>query len=155
MSCVFSSKDNEHIISMCETIEDATQDMLLEYTSSVLEEYALKYQKIKVIHYSGNENRIFRQNDNIEYIDLYAILNQCQFAMTGLFSLKLKELYKCIVRNKTETEISNGFDAMNIGLKYYNTENKEDQKKYKTDLQNYIKRDVDILVDLIKYFNRY
>jgi hypothetical protein len=155
MSCVFSSKDNEHIISMCETIEDATQDMLLEYTSSVLEEYALKYQKIKVIHYSGNENRIFRQNDNIEYIDLYAILNQCQFAMTGLFSLKLKELYKCIVRNKTETEISNGFDAMNIGLKYYNTENKEEQKKYKTDLQNYIKRDVDILVDLIKYFNRY
>jgi hypothetical protein len=155
MICLYSSKDDEHIISMCDTIEDARQDMLIEYTSSILEEYVSKHGKIKVLHYSGNENRLFRSNDNIEYIDLYDILNKCQFAATGLFNLQLKELYKCIVRNKTETNISNGFDAMNIGFKYYATTNEEEQKKYKTDLQNYIKRDVDILVDIIKYFNRY
>lgn len=155
MSCIYSLKDNKYIIRMCDTLEEATQDMLIEYTSSVLEEYAEKYGKIKVVHYSGNENKIFRKNDNIEYIDLYTILNQSQFVMTGLFNLQLKELYKSIVRNKTETNISNGFEAMNIGFKYYSTTNEEEQKKYKTDLQNYIKKDVDILVEIIKYFNRY
>ena len=155
MICVYSSKDDEHIISMCDTLEDAKQDMLIEHTSSILEDYVSKHGKIKVVHYSGNENRLFRSNDNIEYIDLYDILNKCQFASTGLFNLQLKELYKCIIRNKTETNISNGFDAMNIGFKYYCSTNEEEQNKYKTDLQNYIKRDVDILVDIIKYFNRY
>ena len=155
MICIYSNIDKNYKTIMCENIEEIINNKIINDTSDIIEEYTNKYDKVKIVHYSGNESKIFRKNDKVEYIDLYEILKNNRFAMTGLYSLKLKDIYKCVERNKQECEIENGLEAMIYGDNYYSTEDEEEKKKYKTDLEKYIKRDVDILLKVIKYFNRY
>lgn len=154
MACVYCSTYNKYDIIMCENMEDATRGEISDKVSAIMEKYTESFGKIKVVHYSGNESQAFRKNENVEYIDLYDILKSKKFAMTGLFSLKLKELYKCLIRVKEDVNISNGLEAMAIGNLYYSSKSNQEKEKYKTDLQKYIKRDVDILVKIIRYFNR-
>jgi len=155
MICIYSSVDKKYRTIMCENTDEILGKKIINDTSDIIEEYTSKYDKVKIVHYSGNESKIFRQNDKVEYIDLYDILKNNKFAMTGLYSLKLKEIYKCIERNKEECEIENGLEALIVGQKYYSSNDEEEKKKYKIDLEKYIKRDVDILLKVIKYFNRY
>lgn len=155
MICIYSSTTKEYITLMSETIEEIKSNKIVNDTSNIIEEYTNKFGKIKIVHYSGNESSVFKKNENVEYIDLYAILKDSHFAITGLYSLKLKELYKCIARNKEEVFIVNGLDAMLTGNKYYFSEKEEEKKKYKNDLLKYINRDVYILLKVIAYFNRY
>jgi len=155
MACVYTSFDKEYITIMCEDISEIENKKIKTHVSDLLKNYTDKYGKIKVVHYAGNEGTLFEKNDDVEYINLYTILKESDFAITGLYSLKLKEIYKVIARNKEETNITNGYDAMVIGNKYYSSTETDEKINYKNDLKKYIKRDVDILVKIVKYFQRY
>ena len=154
MACVYCSTYNKYDIIMCDSLEDACRGEISNKVSDIMEKYTESFGKIKVVHYSGNESQAFRKNEKVEYVDLYDILKTKKFAMTGLYSLKLKDLYKSVIRVKEEMNIANGLEAMAIGNLYYASTSSKEKEKYKTDLQKYIKRDVDILVKVIRYFIR-
>ena len=156
MACLYCTKDHKREIVLSENsplTNDETNEVISK-VSDIIEKYKRRYNEVKVVHYSGNEANVFRKIEGVSYIDLYNVLKSSEFAITGLFSLKLKDLYKCLVRNNEETFITNGFDAMMTGIAYYNEEDKSKKQNYKNDLDKYISRDVDILLKVYRYFER-
>lgn len=156
MACIQSNKDYKREIVLaeeCPLTSDETNEIISK-VSEIIEKYKRRYETVKVVHYSGNEANVFRKIEGVSYIDLYNVLKSSEFAITGLYSLKLKDLYKCIVRNNEETNITNGFDAMMTGISYYKEEDEKKKQIYKNDLNKYISRDVDILLKVYRYFIR-
>ena len=156
MACLYCTKDHKREIVLSENsplTNDETNEVISK-VSDIIEKYKRRYNEVKVVHYSGNEANVFRKIEGVSYIDLYNVLKSSEFAITGLFSLKLKDLYKCLIRNNEETFITNGFDAMMTGIAYYNEEDKSKKQNYKNDLDKYISRDVDILLKVYRYFER-
>jgi hypothetical protein len=154
LACIYSSVTNQYQIIMCENDQQIQEDYIIKQISDVIRSYSDSYKSIKIIHFSGNESSIFEKYDNVIYIDLYDIMKRSEFAVTGLYSLKLKDIYVNLIRNRSVTDISNGFDAMTKGFSYYFGGDKKD-KKLKKNLEEYVKRDVEILVKIYNFFINY
>lgn len=157
LACVYSSVGEKYEIIMCENDVQIEEDYIVKQISNIIRNYSESYTSVKIIHFSGNESNIFDKYENVIYIDLYDIMKKSEFAVTGLYSLKLKDIYVNLIRNRSVTDISNGFDAMTRGFSYFFGEdkNKKDKKILKKNLEDYVKRDVEILVKIYNFFINY
>jgi len=156
MACVYCNKDFKKEIILAESspvTNDETNEVISK-VSEIIQKYKRRYENVKVIHYSGNEAKVFEKIEGVSYIDLYSAIKTSDFAITGLFSYRLKDLYKFLVRNNEESNITNGFDAMWHSVFYYDEKDTIKKQKYKNDLDQYISRDVEILVKIYRYFER-